>query len=300
VSNARSISRRTFLVGGTGLASAMILGGCDKFAATETGKNVLSLGEDANLFVQRLLLTQTKLAPEFSEVEISKVFKANGTEDPPDRTYKALARKKFADYRLEIGGLVERPLKWSLSDIRAMESRTQITRHDCVEGWSCVGKWTGVPLRLLLDRAGLMPNARYIVLHCADTMEGGEADNEESDDGAAQKSQSKANMTKGDKSSTATDDKETDNKQKTPAIRYYETIDLTDAYHPQTILAYDMNGATLPIPHGAPLRLRVERALGYKMAKFVMRLEVVDNFSKFGDGKGGYWEDRGYDWYAGI
>ena len=231
---------------------------------------------------------------------MSKVFKANGTEDPPDRAYKALVRKKFADYRLEISGLVERPLTCSLSEIRAMESRTQITRHDCVEGWSCIGKWTGVPLRLLLDRAGLKPSARYVVLHCADTMEGGEAESEDSSSDNSQGTQSTANMTKGDKSDHAKDEKGTDAKSKIPAIRYYETIDLTDAYHPQTILAYEMNGAALPVAHGAPLRLRVERALGYKMAKYVMKLDVVDTYAALGDGKGGYWEDRGYDWYAGI
>ena len=295
-----SINRRSFLASATGLAGALTLGGCDKFAETETGKSILSIGEDANLYVQRLLLTQAKLAPEFSEAEMSKVFKANGTEDPPDRAYKALVRKKFVDYRLEISGLVERPLKWSLSEIRAMESRTQITRHDCVEGWSCIGKWTGVPLRLLLDQAGLKPSARYVVLHCADTMEGGEAESEDSSSDNSQGTQSTANMTKGDKSDNAKDEKGTDAKSKTPAIRYYETIDLTDAYHPQTILAYEMNGAALPVAHGAPLRLRVERALGYKMAKYVMKLDVVDTYAALGDGKGGYWEDRGYDWYAGI
>ena len=300
MSDASRINRRAFLAGGTGLAGALALGGCDKFAETDSGKSILSLGEDANLFVQRLLLSKAKLAPEFSDAEMSKVFKANGTEDPPDRAYKALVRKKFADYRLEIGGLVERPLKWSLSEIRAMESRTQITRHDCVEGWSCIGKWTGIPLRVLLDQSGLKPSARYVVLHCADTMEGGEADNEESGSYNSQASQTTANMTKGDKSAKPKEDKGSDAKQTSPAIRYYETIDLTDAYHPQTILAYDMNGTTLPVAHGAPLRLRVERALGYKMAKYVMKLDVVDNFASLGDGKGGYWEDRGYDWYAGI
>jgi DMSO/TMAO reductase YedYZ molybdopterin-dependent catalytic subunit len=137
-----------------------------------------------------------------------------------------------------------------------MPSRTQITRHDCVEGWSCIGKWKGVPLGVLLDHARLLPGARYIVFHCADTM----------DDGG----------------------------------RYYESVDLIDAFHPQTILAYEMNDRVLPIPHGAPLRLRDERQLGYKMAKYVMRVEAVASLASLAGGKGGYWEDRGYEWYAGI
>src|SRR4029077_4745208 len=82
--------------------------------------------------------------------------------------------------------------------------------------------------------------------------------------------------------------------------KYYESIDLDGAYHPQTILAYEMNGRALPIAHGAPLRLRDERQLGYKMAKYIMRIELAADFAQIGDGKGGYWEDQGYEWWAGI
>jgi len=140
--------------------------------------------------------------------------------------------------------------------LRAAPSRTQITRHDCVEGWSAIGEWTGVPLGLLLRRAGLSANARYIVFHCADTLLG---------------------------------------------KPYYESIDLVDAFHPQTILAHSMNGAPLTIGHGAPLRLRVERQLGYKQAKYVMRLEAVASLAPLHGGKGGFWEDNhNYQWYAGI
>jgi DMSO/TMAO reductase YedYZ molybdopterin-dependent catalytic subunit len=148
----------------------------------------------------------------------------------------------------------------SLADLRALPARTQITRHDCVEGWSSIAKWRGVRLAALLEQAALRPTAKYLVFHCADTLE-------LTLDGTGQ---------------------------------YYESIDLVDAVHEQTILAYEMNGEPLPVAHGAPLRLRVERQLGYKMAKYVMRIEVVDRFDQIGLGKGGYWEDRGYQWYAGI
>ena len=164
----------------------------------------------------------------------------------------------FADYRLVVDGLVERPLSLSLAELRALPARTQITRHDCVEGWSSIGKWTGARLAPLLDRAGLKPQARYLVFHCADSLADG------------------------------------------PHGRYYESIDLIDARHPQTILAYEMNDALLPVKHGAPLRLRVERQLGYKHAKYVMRIEAVESFAHIHGGKGGFWEDRGYEWYAGI
>jgi DMSO/TMAO reductase YedYZ molybdopterin-dependent catalytic subunit len=136
----------------------------------------------------------------------------------------------------------------------------QITRHDCVEGWSAIGGWTGVQLSRVLSLVGLAPNARFIVFHCADNL-----GNSIDDSGL-----------------------------------YYESIDLFDAFHPQTILAWAINGQPLHVEHGAPLRLRVERQLGYKQAKYVMRIEVVDSLAKIGGGHGGFWEDRGYAWYAGI
>ena len=112
-----------------------------------------------------------------------------------------------------------------------------------------------MPLKLLLDQAGLRHDARYIVFHCAD------------DYGAS---------------------------------RYYESIDLIDAFHPQTILAWGLNDRLLPVENGAPLRLRVERQLGYKQAKYVERLEAVASLAGIGGGKGGYWEDdANYEWYAG-
>jgi DMSO/TMAO reductase YedYZ molybdopterin-dependent catalytic subunit len=156
--------------------------------------------------------------------------------------------------------MVEKPLSLSLDELMAMPSRTQITRHDCVEGWSCIAKWTGVPLAHVLDQAGAKPEARFVLFRCLDTIE----------------------------------------RSQSGEVKYYESIDMVDARHPQTILAYGMNDARLPIENGAPLRLRVERQLGYKMAKYVHAIDVVDDLKPFGLGKGGYWEDRGYEWYAGI
>lgn len=256
----RRPSRRLFLTGGAAAAGGLVLAGCDPLSQSPGFRKVLYTGEDLTMLVQRALLSPSSMAKEFPASEISADFKANGSTDPDDATYRTLAANGFADWRLEVGGLVERPASYSLADLRAMPSRSQITRHDCVEGWSCIGKWTGVQLASVLAAAGLQPKARYILFTCADELE-------KTLDGSG---------------------------------RYYETIDLEDAFHPQTILAYDMNDEVLPIAHGAPLRVRVERQLGYKMAKYVMRIDAIEDFASLGRGRGSFWADRGYDWYAGI
>ncbi|WP_342165402.1 molybdopterin-dependent oxidoreductase [Methylobacterium sp. SD21] len=304
----RRPSRRSLLLGATATAGTAMLGGCDRLGEAEWFRRTLITGEDANMFVQRLLLTERTLAPEYAEADISPWFKPNGTEDPPDKAYKALARGRFAAYRLEVGGLVQSPLKLSLAELRGMPSRTQVTRHDCVEGWSAIGKWTGVPLANLLGRARLKPKARYVVFHCADTMDQGDDDADAADAGGSDGEEAGGNanpaMTK--QAGGGEDKRDSGGQQAEGAksvgepVRYYESIDLVDAFHPQTILAYDLNGAALPVANGAPLRLRVERNLGYKQAKYVMRVEVVESLSDIGEGKGGYWEDQGYAWYAGI
>jgi DMSO/TMAO reductase YedYZ molybdopterin-dependent catalytic subunit len=239
---------------------ALALSACDRIARSSGINSALDKADSWNRSVQRVLLGRRALAPEYSESDISPQFRANGTTDPGTEEYSRLAQTRFADWRLGVGGLVEHPLALSLDELRSMPSRTQITRHDCVEGWSCVGKWKGVPLGAILERAILKPQAKYIAFYCADTLS-------LELDGTGQ---------------------------------YYETIDLIDAVHPQTILAYEMNDRPLPVPHGAPLRLRLERQLGYKMAKYVMRIEAIESFHEIGRGRGGYWEDRGYQWYAGI
>ena len=256
----RRPSRRLFLTGAATAAGGLLLAGCDPLSQSPGFRKVLYTGEDMTMLVQRALLSPSSMAKEFPASTLSADFKANGSTDPDDATYRTLAANGFADWRLEVGGLVERPASYSLAELRAMPSRSQITRHDCVEGWSCIGKWTGVQLASVLSAAGLQPKARYILFTCADELE-------KTLDGSG---------------------------------RYYETIDLEDAFHPQTILAYDMNDQALPIAHGAPLRVRVERQLGYKMAKYVMRIDAIEDFASLGRGSGGFWEDRGYDWYAGI
>jgi DMSO/TMAO reductase YedYZ molybdopterin-dependent catalytic subunit len=249
------MDRRRFLHHALVAAGALFVGGCDRISHSNTGARILRSAETLTRRVQRAIVPPDALAKEFEPADISPVFRGNGTTNPTTPAYRNLLAGNFADWRLSVGGLVAQPFSASLAELRAMPARTQITRHDCVEGWSAIGKWKGVPLADLLTRANPAYNARYVVFHCADEF-GGEP--------------------------------------------YYESIDMQDAFHPQTIMAYELNDAPLPVTNGAPLRLRVERQLGYKHAKYVMRIDVVASFAELAGGKGGYWEDRGYEWFAGI
>lgn len=246
------IDRRRFVLG----ASGLLLAGCDRLDRQPQFKGLLRSSEGLTMRAQRLVLGRDSLAREYGEAEMSPVFRSNGTSMPSTPQYRRHLTEGFANWRLVVDGLVARPLSLSLAAIRSLPQRTQITRHDCVEGWSAIGKWHGVRLSHLLDAAGLRTRANYLVFHCADRF--GERP-------------------------------------------YYESIDLIDAFHPQTILAWGMNGSLLPVAHGAPLRLRVERQLGYKHAKYVERIEAVESLAGVHGGRGGYWEDvADYEWYAGI
>jgi DMSO/TMAO reductase YedYZ molybdopterin-dependent catalytic subunit len=248
------VTRRNALAIGVG----GLVSGCDALGRKETFREILALGEKGNFAIQRSLQSRAALAREFDVSQRSPVFRANGTRTPAGDAYAAHVADKFVDWRLTVDGLVARPQSLTLEKIMAAPKRTQTTRHDCVEGWSAIGTWTGLPLKILLDAAGLSSRARYLVFHCADRMTG-------------------------------------------TGPAYYESIDLIDAMHPQTILAWALNDAMIPVGNGAPLRLRVERQLGYKHAKYVERIEAVDDLSGIRGGKGGYWEDgAGYEWYAGI
>ena len=252
-------SRRHFLVSG---AASLVVAGCDRLSAAPSFQQLLAAAEGLSYGAQRSLVSRQALAPEFSPRDVSRPFRANGAQDSYNLApeYLEHGKDKYARWRVQVDGLVMRPASFSLAELRAMGSRTQVTRHDCVEGWSCIGGWTGTPLSAVLQRVVLRPEVRFIVFHCADEQ-----------------------LRYQDGEHT-----------------YYESIDLIDAFHPQTILAYELNGEPLPLANGAPLRLRVERQLGYKMAKFIARIEAVDRLDNIHGGHGGYWEDSGYEWYAGI
>lgn len=259
--------RRNFLLRGAALASAFVVSGCTSLSQSPFVLSLLGEVENLTRRAQRLFAGGHALAPEYDRSDIAPVFRANGTLNPNTNDYNIHLAAGFKDWVIAVGGLVEKPLKLSLAELRAMPPRSQITRHDCVEGWSCIGEWKGAPLAPILAMARPKAEARYVVFYCADPM--GEEDVDAS-----------GNLI--------------------PRPFYYESLDLLEATHPQTILAYELNGAALPVEHGAPVRLRAERQLGYKMPKYVQRIDLVDSFARIGGGKGGYWEDLGYQWYGGI
>ena len=231
------------------------LAGCGPVKESLTNgpfRNVLLSTEHLN----NAVIGTRGLAREYKDADVDRNFRVNGLDTPSDATYASLAAGGFRDYRLVVDGLVEHPQKLSLAELRAAGDKTQITRHDCVEGWSAIGKWQGPMLGNVLKAAGVRSTARYIVFTCADLYSN---------------------------------------------APYYESIDMVDAFHPQTILAWAMNDQRLSVGHGAPVRLRVERQLGYKNAKYVIKADAVASLDGIGGGQGGYWEDAvGYDWYAGI
>ncbi|MDQ6827061.1 MAG: molybdopterin-dependent oxidoreductase [Candidatus Eremiobacteraeota bacterium] len=206
--------------------------------------------------VNLALIGTRGMAKLYSERDIDRDFRVNGFDTPSDDAYRRLVREEYRSYRLVVDGAVERRQSFSLGRLRSMHAQTQITRHDCVEGWSAIGKWSGVPVSQILDVVKPKNGARYVVFHCWDRSSEG--------------------------------------------LPYYESLNLQQARHPQTILAFDLNGKPLDPDHGAPLRMRIPTQLGYKSAKWVYRLEVVPSFSHIFAGAGGYWEDQGYEWYAGI
>jgi DMSO/TMAO reductase YedYZ molybdopterin-dependent catalytic subunit len=258
----RTTDRRKALRAALASIGTLALAGCDRLSNNGTFVDVLKSAQQLSHAAQGLVAGRQAMAQEFTQADVAAHFKANGTLVPADADYQALARGGFKDWQLEVAGLVERPTAFTLAELRAMPSRTQITRHDCVEGWSTIGKWKGVPLSHVLGRVKPLPSARYVVFRCADSMDRPTLDGRDS--------------------------------------KYYESVDLDDAYHVQTVLAYELNDQPLPVNNGAPLRVRIERQLGYKHAKYLTKIELVESFAGIREGRGGYWEDNGYEWYAGI
>jgi DMSO/TMAO reductase YedYZ molybdopterin-dependent catalytic subunit len=250
-----TLTRRSVLAGVA--AAGTVLSGCGRIDSKTPAPQLLDLADGFSRHVQRLLLSGRPLVRELPAAQISPSFPVTGTSMPPGEAYQGLLASAFGDWSLRVDGLVDRPVALTLAQLRALPARTQVTLHQCDEGWSAVAQWTGVQLSRVLELSGLKKNARYCVFHCLDIapLDGN---------------------------------------------YYYESLDLLDAMHPQTILAYGMNGQSLPVEHGAPLRLRVELQIGYKNAKYVDRIEVVDSLQSIGKGRGGWWEDFDHAlWYAG-
>jgi hypothetical protein len=241
------ITRRNLIVTGLGTLGGLMLTGCTKKMPPTYG-NILRMGDALTYLAHRTLLPGQSLAREYKHSDISS-FPATGTTNPGDpakptynEAYGRLNGGQFADWALSVEGRVARPGSYSLEALQKFPAQTQITRHTCEEGWTAIAEWTGVPLRLILNNAGILPSARFVNFYAYDG--------------------------------------------------YMESVDMLDAFHPQTILAYGMNGSNLPIPHGAPVRLRVETQVGYKSVKYLQRIVITDEFVDTGD--------TGWAWYVGI
>jgi DMSO/TMAO reductase YedYZ molybdopterin-dependent catalytic subunit len=210
---------------------------------------IYGLGETLT-YASARLLTRHSLAREFSRSQISQRPVPNEMA-PLSEAFKRLQAGKFADWRLSVDGMVERPATFSLAQMKSYPSRSQITQLACEEGWSYIAEWTGVPLSHVLGLVGIAPQARYVVYFSIDPD-------------------------------------------------WWESIDMADALHPQTFLAYGLNGDELPVGNGGPLRLRLPRQLGYKSVKFITHITVTDSLKRFGKGLGSAAPEAGYAWYAGI
>jgi DMSO/TMAO reductase YedYZ molybdopterin-dependent catalytic subunit len=226
----RLITRRRDIITGLASAGGLMLTRYSKDLPPTYG-NLLRMGDTLTYAAHRALLPRQSLVREYSPKDITS-FPATGTTNPGvsqesarGEAYRRLQSGAFGDWRVSVEGRVARPRTFSLAELKQLPSRTQITRHTCEEGWSAIAQWTGVPLSLVLDAAGILPTARFVVLYAYDD--------------------------------------------------WIDSLDLLDALHPQTILAYGMNGRNLPVPHGAPVRLRVERQLGQKSTKYLQRIVLV-------------------------
>jgi DMSO/TMAO reductase YedYZ molybdopterin-dependent catalytic subunit len=219
---------------------------------------IYGVGETLTYATQRILTSHHSRAREFNRSEISKVAPVKG-RPPETEIYHRLLVGKFADWRLTVDGLVDRPASFSLVELKRFPASSQITHQACEEGWSFIAEWVGVPLFYVLNLVGVRPQAKYVLFFALDMAPRG----------------------------------------RIPPNKWY-SIDMADAWHPQSLLAYGMNGEELPPPHGAPVRLKVPRQLGGKNAKYLSRITLVDSVSNIGKGIGGTSPENGFSWYFGI
>ncbi|MFL5282132.1 MAG: molybdopterin-dependent oxidoreductase [Rhodopila sp.] len=233
----RRLERRLLLKGGLSIGALSMLTGCDLQDGDAVDRILWAMSR-WNDRVQALLFNPDKLAPTYPASSITTPFPFNAfypVDDAPEIDGE--------DYALEVSGGVSDKQSWTLARLRALPQQSQITRHICIEGWSAIGQWSGVPFRVFLEHIGADTRARYVGFKCAD--------------------------------------------------RYYTSIDMATALHPQTLLALDYGDAPLPAKYGFPLKLRVPTKLGFKNPKHIVALFVTNDYP------GGYWEDQGYNWFSG-
>jgi DMSO/TMAO reductase YedYZ molybdopterin-dependent catalytic subunit len=203
--------------------------------------------------VMSFLLNRAAPVVEFGRADISPFFWVNGKMPTCDE-WKTLAADDFTGYRLKVYGLVENPVELSLDDLRALGQKTQITLHHCIQGWSGIAEWGGLPLAVLIKLVRPGPNAKVVVFY---------------------------SFGEGVEFSTGV-----------AGGQYYDSLSIENTLNPQTLLAYEMNYQPLNHLHGAPLRLRVENQLGFKMVKWIQAIEFVTDVKSINKGEGGYAEDN--------
>ena len=232
-----NLERRLFLRQGLSLGALTLLSGCD-LTDQEAVQRVLMAMSRWNDGAQQWLFSPNRLAPEFPESRITKPFPFNAyyTEDE-------VVEVDGASYKLELAGMVRDKKPWTLTDLNALPQVAQVTRHICVEGWSAIGKWSGVRFSDFLARVGADTTAKYVGFQCADD--------------------------------------------------YYGSIDMATALHPQTIIALKYGDELLPPKYGYPFKIRIPTKLGFKNPKHVAAIFVTNEYP------GGYWEDKGYNWFSG-
>jgi DMSO/TMAO reductase YedYZ molybdopterin-dependent catalytic subunit len=232
------IDRRKFLGNGMSLGALTLLTGCD-ISDNDVVQKMFAKVSRWNNFVQEALFSGTHLAPEYPESMAVKNFRYNAWYN-----YTQAPVLNAADYKLELAGAIANKASWTVQQLYQLPQKSQVTRHVCVEGWSMIGKWTGTPLSVFLNRVGADLTCKYVGFVCADG--------------------------------------------------YYESIDMPTALHPQTIMAFQLSDQTLPSEYGFPFKIRIPTKLGFKNPKFVTAMFVTNR------NPGGFWVDRGYNWFSGI
>ncbi|MBG6942164.1 molybdopterin-binding protein [Pseudomonas aeruginosa] len=232
------LQRRLLLRGGLSLGALAMLSGC-RLQDGDSVDKVLWAMSRWNDRVQAWLFSRMRLAPTFDPSQVASPF-------PFNAFYPAynVPEIDLPEYRLQVSGRVRDKRPWSLEQLRRLPQASQVTQLICIEGWSAIGQWSGVPLRTFLELVGADTSAKYVGFKCAD--------------------------------------------------RYYSSLDMPSALHPQTLLALEMSGQALQEENGYPLRLRIPTKLGFKNAKHVVEIFVSNS------NPGGYWEDQGYNWFSGV
>jgi DMSO/TMAO reductase YedYZ molybdopterin-dependent catalytic subunit/thiosulfate reductase cytochrome b subunit len=256
VLNQDNASPQGMLIGLVVLAGVVLCWVAAHYTAWTFPRQVQRLDAAIGAPVRVFLLNWLKPSEHYSRNEISPHFWPNGKMPTSDK-WKNLAANQFKDFRLEIGGLVERPVSLSLEELRKLAEDEHISMHHCIQGWSGIAQWRGVPMAKVIELVKPKPEARVVVFFSfGDSLYGG---------------------------------------------FYYDTQTLENILKPECLLAYEMNDKPLPEVYGAPLRLRVENQLGYKMVKWIERIEFVRSEKEIGQGHGGKnEEDEYYDLVPNI